>query len=198
MTATVPNTLWACSDSAVETSALDVAAPLRLRATRFAMFAEATPGQQELVRPSNEMLMGSLQAVVDLKERRKPLEELSAERKLQMIQTMTWPYLRSSKELFKGAADLMSMLYRSTDQGHRLLAIALGGMALDLEPFTPRMTSTAGWPPKRPGSGLAFSCAPSSPSNTNTPTKTSAKASHASLSWTNQGALSTADRWALP
>ena len=137
MTATVPNTLWTCSDSAVEISALDVAAPLRLRATRFAMFAEATPGQQELVRPSNEMLEGSLQALLGLKKRVEPLENLLAERKLQMIDTMTWPYLRSSKELFKGAAELMSMLYRAHDQGLRLLAIALGLMALDLEPFIP-------------------------------------------------------------
>lgn len=137
MTATVPNTLWACGESAVAVSALDLAAPLRLRAARFAMFAEATLGQRELVIPAHQMLLASLQAIADLEKSLKPLGELSAERKLQMIDSMTWPYLRSSKELFKGAADLMSMLHRSSEQGLWLLAIALGGMALDLEQFIP-------------------------------------------------------------
>lgn len=137
MTASVPNTLWACGDAAVSTGVLDLAAPLWLGAARCAIFAEAEAGQRELVRSSHEMRLGSLQAVASLQTQVKPLNELDAERKLQMISTMTWPYLRSSKEMFKGTADLMVMLYRSDDQGLRLLAIALGSMALDLEPFIP-------------------------------------------------------------
>lgn len=136
MTATVPNTLCACAESVVADQ-LDVTAPLMLRATRFAMFAEATPGQQDLVVPVGKMLEFSLSVLVALGEQVKPLREIPAERKLQMIEDGSWPYLRWSKELFKGAADLMSMLQRTNGRGLYLLATALGGMALDLEPFIP-------------------------------------------------------------
>jgi hypothetical protein len=135
MTASVPNTLWACGDAAVSGGLLDLAGPLRLGAARCAIVAEGRSGRQELVRSSHEMTLGSLQVVLGLEKQMEPLNALDAERKIQMINTMTWPYLRSSKEMFRCTADLMSMFYRSNDQGLRLLAIALGAGALDLEPF---------------------------------------------------------------
>lgn len=135
MTASVPNTLWACGDAAVSAGLLDLAAPLWLGAARCAIFTGVGTGRQELVHSRHEMTLGSLQPVLDLDKQMKPLTELDAERKIQMVNARTWPYLRSSKEMFRGAADLMSMLYRSKDQTLRLLAIALGGGALGLEPF---------------------------------------------------------------
>ncbi|OAA24577.1 hypothetical protein UG55_102999 [Frankia sp. EI5c] len=137
MTASVPNALWACGEAAFSRGALDLAAPLLLGAARCALFTEGGAGQGELVHSSHRMTLASLQAVLDLAKQRKTLNELPAERKLELINSMNWPYLRSPTEMFKGVADLISMFYRTNDQSFRLMAIALGTGALDLEPFIP-------------------------------------------------------------
>jgi hypothetical protein len=134
-TAAVPDTLWACGDAAVESDLLDLAIPLRLRATQFAIFHDATDRRQNY--PSNQMLLHAIQACVDLKERLEPLAAAPAERKLHMIAALTWPYLGPATELYRAVADMMSVLQRLDEQGPRLLAIALGGMTLDLESFVP-------------------------------------------------------------
>jgi hypothetical protein len=134
-TAAVPEVLWACGDAAVNSDALDLAIPLRLRATQFAIFYDAANRQQNY--PSNQMLLHAIQACADLKERLKPLVEAPAERRLQMIADSTWPYLGRATDLYRAVADMMSILERPNAQGLRLLAIALGGMALALESFVP-------------------------------------------------------------
>jgi hypothetical protein len=136
-TASVPDVLWACGDAAVKNDLLDVAIPLRLRATQFATYYDAASGEESSRYPSNQMLQHALLACIELKDRLEPLGETSADRKLQMIADLTWPYLRSSTELYRAVADMMSLLQRLNEQGLRLLAIALGGMALDVESFIP-------------------------------------------------------------
>ena len=137
MTASVPNTLWSCGDAAVSAEVLDVTAPLWLGAARCAIFVEGGGSRRELVCSAHEMTIGALRVVLTLAEEMKPLNDLDAETKLQMIGTMSWPYLWSPKETFRGTAELISMFYRLDEQGPRLLAVGLGAGALDLEPFVP-------------------------------------------------------------
>ncbi|MBX6388446.1 MAG: hypothetical protein IRZ08_05505 [Frankia sp.] len=134
MTPTVPNALFSSGGTAFAADELDLATPLLLTAARCAVFVEGRSSGQ-LVLPSNEMFIGALNVVLSLSKELKPLTELDAAGKLRLINSARWPYLRSATETFLGTAEMLSMLYGSGEQGFRLIAVALGMGALDLEPF---------------------------------------------------------------
>jgi len=135
-TASVPDVLWACGDAAVGDDALELGAALQLRAALFAVVHDSLELPGEPPFPSNQMLLQAIHTTLNLAERLRPVAATPAERRLEMINDLTWPYLRSAVDLFRAVIDVVALLQRG-EEGVRLLAIALAGATLDLEPFVP-------------------------------------------------------------
>ncbi|WP_147257949.1 hypothetical protein [Pseudonocardia hierapolitana] len=134
--AAAPNVLWTCGEAALGGEQLDLTVHFWMRALQLAIVHDATE-QPATPFPANDMLLRIFEAGKKQSDRLKPLADAPADRKIQMISELTWPYLRFATELHTSAADLMALLQRIDNTGVRLVALALADVTLDSEQFIP-------------------------------------------------------------
>jgi hypothetical protein len=136
-TSTTPgatHALWSAGLAAFDDGQTELALQFKARATQLAIFHNASGATTMF--PAHEMLLETFGTFNQFGKQLKPFADAADSRRLQMISDLTWPYLRFPAEVLIAAADLVSLLGR-LDEAPRLIAVVLGGSAVDLEPFIP-------------------------------------------------------------